>query len=493
MLVAIGRPDALEPLEARSSRVAGAGRRERRRLLADPLGGCGRSSRASPSPLRGESAATGGAPAPPGLQVERPKRAGQGDYSTNVAMLLAPALGGTPREIAERSAPRWRPSSARISSASRSPGRASSTCTMSDGWYRRALAACSAPGRRSAAAGARAGPSGCCWSSSRRTRPGRWSPPTAVRRLRRRAGADPRPPRPRRLARVLLQRRRQRRSRGSASRCIARARGEDVARGRLPGRVRRRARRARSPTRPTLDAGEAGARGGDAADRADQGDARALRRALRPLLLRAHAPRGIAPCVERALESCSRAGQAYRSPTARCGCARPRSATTRTGCSCAPTASRRTWRPISATCWRSASAAMTARSTRSGADHHGYVPRIKAAFAALGGDPTAIEMPMLQFVHLVEGSERAAISKRRGEFITLDELPDEIGVDATRFFMLQRSHDRTRRPGPRRSRASESQREPRLLRPVRARPDRHDARAGAITAPILAALAASQE
>jgi arginyl-tRNA synthetase len=52
-------------------------------------------------------------------------------------------------------------------------------------------------------------------------------------------------------------------------------------------------------------------------------------------------------------------------------------------------------------------------------------------------------MPIIQFVHLVEGAERAAMSKRRGEFITLDELLDEIGVDATRFWMLQRSHDRT--------------------------------------------------
>jgi len=78
-----------------------------------------------------------------------------------------------------------------------------------------------------------------------------------------------------------------------------------------------------------------------------------------------------------------------------------------------------------------------------GADHHGYVARMKAAFAALGGDPDDVEMPILQFVHLIEGSERAAMSKRRGEFITLDELLDEIGVDATRFFMLQRSHDRT--------------------------------------------------
>ena len=78
-----------------------------------------------------------------------------------------------------------------------------------------------------------------------------------------------------------------------------------------------------------------------------------------------------------------------------------------------------------------------------GADHHGYVARMRAAFQALGGSADALEMPLLQFVHLVEGTERAAMSKRRGEFITLDELLDEIGVDATRFFMLQRSQDRT--------------------------------------------------
>ena len=78
-----------------------------------------------------------------------------------------------------------------------------------------------------------------------------------------------------------------------------------------------------------------------------------------------------------------------------------------------------------------------------GADHHGYVARMKAALAALGGSPDHLEMPILQFVHLIDGSERAAMSKRRGEFITLDDLLDEIGVDATRFFMLQRSHDRT--------------------------------------------------
>jgi arginyl-tRNA synthetase len=78
-----------------------------------------------------------------------------------------------------------------------------------------------------------------------------------------------------------------------------------------------------------------------------------------------------------------------------------------------------------------------------GSDHHAYVRELKAAMAALGGDPDTVEVPILQFVHLVEGAERAAFSKRRGAFVTLDELLDEIGVDATRFFMLQRSHDRT--------------------------------------------------
>jgi arginyl-tRNA synthetase len=78
-----------------------------------------------------------------------------------------------------------------------------------------------------------------------------------------------------------------------------------------------------------------------------------------------------------------------------------------------------------------------------GSDHHGYILRLKAAFQALGGDPDLLEPLILQFVHLVEGDARAAMSKRRGEFVTLDELIDEIGVDATRFFMLQSSHDRT--------------------------------------------------
>jgi arginyl-tRNA synthetase len=78
-----------------------------------------------------------------------------------------------------------------------------------------------------------------------------------------------------------------------------------------------------------------------------------------------------------------------------------------------------------------------------GSDHHGYIARMRAIMGALGADPERLEIPILQFVHIVERGERASMSKRRGEFITLEELIAEIGVDATRFFMLQRSHDST--------------------------------------------------
>ncbi len=76
-----------------------------------------------------------------------------------------------------------------------------------------------------------------------------------------------------------------------------------------------------------------------------------------------------------------------------------------------------------------------------GADHHGYVQRMQAAFQALGGAPEQLELLIMQFVHLVEGGERGKMSKRAGEFVTLDDLVDDIGVDAARWFLLARSHD----------------------------------------------------
>jgi arginyl-tRNA synthetase len=78
-----------------------------------------------------------------------------------------------------------------------------------------------------------------------------------------------------------------------------------------------------------------------------------------------------------------------------------------------------------------------------GADHHGYVPRIRAAIAGLGADPEAFEALIMRLVHIVEEGERSQMSKRSGDFVSLDELLDDIGVDAARWFMLWRSHDTT--------------------------------------------------
>jgi arginyl-tRNA synthetase len=76
-----------------------------------------------------------------------------------------------------------------------------------------------------------------------------------------------------------------------------------------------------------------------------------------------------------------------------------------------------------------------------GADHHGYVGRLRAAWEAMGGDPDRLEIQIMQLVNLFERGERAQMSKRRGEFVTLDDLIDDLGVDAARYFLLQRSHD----------------------------------------------------
>ena len=78
-----------------------------------------------------------------------------------------------------------------------------------------------------------------------------------------------------------------------------------------------------------------------------------------------------------------------------------------------------------------------------GADHHGHVRRMNASWSALGGGEGALELLIMQLVNLMEGGQRARMSKRQGEFVTLDDLLDDIGVDAARFFLLQRSHDTT--------------------------------------------------
>jgi arginyl-tRNA synthetase len=77
-----------------------------------------------------------------------------------------------------------------------------------------------------------------------------------------------------------------------------------------------------------------------------------------------------------------------------------------------------------------------------GADHHGYVPRMKAAFTALPPhDPARLELIIGQFVNLMEGGEAKRMSKRKGDIVTVDDLVDAIGVDAARFLLVGRSHD----------------------------------------------------
>lgn len=73
-----------------------------------------------------------------------------------------------------------------------------------------------------------------------------------------------------------------------------------------------------------------------------------------------------------------------------------------------------------------------------GADHHGYVPRVKAAVKALGKDPKALEVPIVQFAILYRGKDRVQMSTRSGSFITLRQLREEVGSDAARFFYVSR-------------------------------------------------------
>ena len=73
-----------------------------------------------------------------------------------------------------------------------------------------------------------------------------------------------------------------------------------------------------------------------------------------------------------------------------------------------------------------------------GADHHGYVPRVKAALSALGRDPSKLDVLLVQFAILYRGGEKAQMSTRSGEFVTLRSLRREVGNDAARFFYILR-------------------------------------------------------
>jgi arginyl-tRNA synthetase len=383
----------------------------------------------------------GGGEAPAQLRVERPKRAGQGDYSTNVAMLLAPVLGAAPREIADRVGAELAARLGDELSRWEVAGPGFLNLTMSDAWFRRALGSILAAGDTFGSGGAdpplrilvefvSANPTG---------------PLVAASGGRAGAYGDA-------LARILehqghsVQREYYVNDAGTQIRLLgesvqARARGEEVPEGGYQGEyVRELAERIADVESLSVQ---------DASDAAVALLLEEIRSALERY--RVHFDRffserslyeGSPSLVQRGLKTLAQAGHTYRSEgalwlrTSDFGDEKDR------------VLERSDGQP---TYFTSDIGYMLSKLERGfelqlvpvGADHHGYVARIKAAFQALGGAPDAIELPLQQFVHLIEGSERAKMSKRRGDFITLDQLVDEIGVDASRYFMLQRSHDRT--------------------------------------------------
>jgi arginyl-tRNA synthetase len=384
------------------------------------------------------SGAAHGLSVPPTL--EQPKRAGLGDYSTNAGMLLAPALGAPPREIAERVGSEL---AERLGSAldrTEVAGPGFLNLFLSERWYRRAVATMLAAGERFGAGGAEA-PQRILVEFLSANPTG----PLVAASGRHAAYGDA-------LARILslhghsVQTEYYFNDAGSQILLL----GESV--------------RARALGAPVPEGGYVGDYVAELAEQipgaADADPAEVAAQAVNLLLAQIKATlvrygvrfdsffservlhEGSPSAVERALEQLVAGGHAYRSEgalwlrTTTFGDDKDRVLERSNG---APTY----LAADVAYLMNKRERGFERQVNPMGADHHGYGVRLKAAFAALGGDPETIELPLLQFVHLVEGNQRAAMSKRRGEFVTLDELLDEIGVDATRFFMLQRSHDRT--------------------------------------------------
>jgi arginyl-tRNA synthetase len=375
-------------------------------------------------------------------RLERSKRAGQGDYSTNAAMLLAPVLGAAPREIAERVGTELSGALGDSLARTEVAGPGFLNLFLSEAWHRRALASLLAAGEQFGAGGAdpaervlvefvSANPTG----------------PLVAASGRHAAYGDA-------LARILahhghsVAREYYFNDAGSQIRLLgesvrARALGEDVPEGGYQGDY------------VVALAGEiegAGDPGVDVSVVAERAVALLLAQITATLErygvkfdrffserdLHAGSPSEL----DQAFERLEAAGHMYRSEGATW------LRTTSFGDREDKVVIRSNGEP---TYFAADLAYMLNKQERGfdlqldpvGADHHAWAISVKAAMAALGGDPDEIEAPLIQFVHLVEGQARAAMSKRRGEFVTLDDLLDEIGVDATRFSMLQRSHDRT--------------------------------------------------
>ena len=373
------------------------------------------------------------------LRIERSRREGQGDYSTNAAMLLAPVLGATPREIAERIGDELRGSLGGDLERAEVAGPGFLNLYLSDAWHRRALASVLAAGDRLGAGGAEAERIIIEFVSANPTGP------LVAASGRHAAYGDA-------LARILehhghgVWREYYFNDAGNQIRLLgesvrARAVDEEVPQGGYQGEY----------------VAELAAEIPDAANRpVDEVAAQAVELMLgriKATLLRYGVRfdqffsertlhEGSPSAVDRALGVLEERGYIYRSE----GAVWLR--TTAFGDDKDRVVIRSNGEPT----YLAGDIAYLEEKRRRGfqhqllpvgSDHHAYVRELKAAMAALGGDPDAVEVPILQFVHLVHEGEVFAMSKRRGDFITLDDLLDAIGVDATRFFMLRSSHDRT--------------------------------------------------
>jgi arginyl-tRNA synthetase len=372
--------------------------------------------------------------------VERPKREGFGDYSTNAAMLLAPSVGAPPREIAERLGEQIRQRLGAGLARFEVAGPGFLNLFLADSWHAEALAQVLELGERFGAGGAEeperilvefvsANPTG----------------PLVAASGRHAAYGDA-------LASILafhgheVQREYYLNDAGAQVRKLgesvqARARGEAVPEGGYEGDY------VAELAQEISDGATA-----DPEHLAQEAVARMLARIQATLARfgvrhdRVFSERslyeGEPSAVRRAFEALEASGHTYRSEgalwlrTTTCGDDKDRVLRRANG---------------EPTYFASDCAYLLDKQARGferqvnlfGADHHGYVARLRGAYAALGGDPDAIEILIMQFVHLINAGDRSAMSKRRGVFTTLDELIDDIGVDATRFFMLQRSHDTT--------------------------------------------------
>jgi len=374
------------------------------------------------------------------VRVERPKREGQGDYSTNMAMLLAPSLRKPPREIAEAVGSALHQLLVGDLERFEVAGPGFVNLFLSDDWYRRALRTVLDAGERFGAGGAAvarrvlvefvsANPTG----------------PLVAASGRHAAYGDA-------LSRVLEHHGHQvwreyyfndagGQIRLLGESVIARARGEDVPEGGYQGDYVRDLA-AGIPGVESMPAGEVAARSVELLLAQIKGTLERYGVHYDQYFSERTLHEGSPSYLDRGLEVVAEGGHSYESE----GALWLRS--TRFG----DDKDRVLRRSDGAPTYLAADVAYLLQKRERGvelqllpvgADHHGYVARMKAAWAALGGDPETLEMPIIQFVHLVHGTERAAMSKRRGDFITLDDLLDEVGVDATRFWMLQRSHDRT--------------------------------------------------